>query len=174
MVACFDVWLHHATSILVAEICKVLGIKKTRTTPYHPQGDGMVERFNRTLISLLSTAIKDHHTKWEDHLRATCMAYNTSEQSTTGFTPFFLMFGREARMPIDIMFGRPPEHEGLSHPEYAIQLRDKFESSYDAVWQHRQRAFQRQKDLTIKHFMDIHTQKVLKKHFMEIHTEKVL
>ena len=55
------------------------------------------------------------------------------------------MFGREARMPID-MFGRPPENEGLSHPEYAIQLRDKFESLYDAVWQHRQRAFQRQKD----------------------------
>jgi len=133
-------------SILVAEICKVLGIKKTRTTPYHPQGDGMVERFNRTLISLLSTAIKDHHTEWEDHLRATCMAYNTSEQSTTGFTPFFLMFGREARMPIDIMFGRPPENEGLSHSEYAIQLRDKLESSYDTVRQHRQRALQRQKD----------------------------
>ena len=48
-------------SILVVEICKVLGIKKTRITPYHLQGDGMVERFNRTLISLLSTAIKDHH-----------------------------------------------------------------------------------------------------------------
>ena len=60
------------------------------------------------------------------------MAYNTSEQLTTGFTPFFLMFVSEARMP-DIMFGRPPENEGLSHSEYAIQLRDKLESLYDAV-----------------------------------------
>ncbi len=133
-------------SILVAEICKVLGIKKTRTTPYHPQGGGMVERFNRTLISLLSTTIKDHHNEWEDRLRATCMVYNTSEQSTSGFTPFFLMFGKEARTPIDIMFGRPPENEGLTHSEYAIQLRDKLESSYDTVRQHRQRALQRQKD----------------------------
>ena len=49
-------------------------------------------------------------------------------------------------MPIDIMFGRPPENEGLSHTEYAIQLRDKLESSYDAVRQHRQQAFQCQKD----------------------------
>ena len=47
-------------SLLVAEICKLLGVRKTRTTPYHPQGDGMVERFNRTLISLLSAAIWDH------------------------------------------------------------------------------------------------------------------
>ena len=106
----------------------------------------MVERFNRTLISLLSTTIKDHHNEWEDRLRATCMVYNTSEQSTSGFTPFFLMFGKEARTPIDIMFGRPPENEGLTHSEYAIQLRDKLESSYDTVRQHRQRALQRQKD----------------------------
>ena len=74
------------------------------------------------------------------------MVYNTSEQSTSGFTPFFLMFGKEARTPIDIMFGRPPENEGLTHSEYAIQLRDKLESSYDTVRQHRQRALQRQKD----------------------------
>ena len=133
-------------SLLVAEICKLLGVKKTRTTPYHPQGDGMVERFNRTLISLLSAAIQDHHHDWEEHLRATCMAYNTSEHSTTRFTPFFLMFSREARMPIDIMFGRPPETEGTSCSQYASQLRDKLESAYNVVRYHQQQSFQRQKN----------------------------
>ena len=124
-------------SLLVAEVFKVLGIKKTRTTPYHPQGDGLVERFNCTLISLLSTAIKDHHNEWEEHLRATCTVYNTSEQLTTGFTPFYLMCGREARMPIDIMFGRPPENEELSHSEYR---------GSNTVRQHCQQEFQRPKD----------------------------
>ena len=52
---------------LVAQICKMLGIKKTRTTPYHPQSDGLVERFNRTLVSILSAVVRDRHTDWEDH-----------------------------------------------------------------------------------------------------------
>ena len=51
--------------------------------------------------------VEDRHTDWEDHLRAICMAYNTSVQATTVFSPFYLMFGREARMPLDILFGRP-------------------------------------------------------------------
>ena len=55
-------------SQVIAEVCKLLKIKKTRTTPYHPQGDGLVERFNRTLLSMLATTIKDHEGTWEDHI----------------------------------------------------------------------------------------------------------
>ena len=95
-------------SLLISEMCKLLQIHKSRTTPYHPQGDGLVERFNRTLLDMLSTNIKDHQGTWEDHIRAVCMAYNTSVQPTTGFTPFYLMFGRQARIPVDVMFGSSP------------------------------------------------------------------
>ena len=76
-----------------AEVCKILNIRKSRTTPYHPQCDGLIERFNRTLLDMLATTCKDHPFDWEDHIRKVCMAYNTSTQSTTGYTPFFLMFG---------------------------------------------------------------------------------
>ena len=83
-------------SILISEICKLLQIHKSRTTPYHLQGDGLAEYFNRTLLDMLSTTIKDHQDTWEDHVQAVCLAYNTSVQSTTGYTPFYLMFGRQA------------------------------------------------------------------------------
>ena len=65
-------------SKLVSEMCKVLKICKTRTTPYHPQGDGLVERFNRTLISMLATATADDSLDWEECLPKVCFAYNTS------------------------------------------------------------------------------------------------
>ena len=81
-------------SDLIAEVCKLLHIEKSRTTPYHPQGDGLVERYNRTLFNMLSTTVKDHPHNWEDHIRKVCMAYNTCVHPTTGFTPFYLMFGR--------------------------------------------------------------------------------
>ena len=89
-------------SKIIEQLCKLLQIQKTRTTPYHPQGDGLVERANRTILSMLATVVENHK-DWESHLRATCMAYNTSIQSTTGYSPFFLMFGRKARIPVDLL-----------------------------------------------------------------------
>ena len=86
-------------SDLIAEVCKILNIRKSRTTPYHPQCDGLIERFNHTLLDMLATTCKDHPFDWEDHIWKVCMAYNTSTQSTTGYTPFFLMFGRQAPTP---------------------------------------------------------------------------
>ena len=83
-------------STLVKEMCECLGIKKTQTIPYHPQGDGLVEWFNRTLLNMLATTINDHPAYWEEHLQKVIMAYNTSVQETNGYSQFFLMFGREA------------------------------------------------------------------------------
>ena len=81
---------------------QICNIEKSRTTAYHPQCDGLVERFNRTLKHMLATSLKDHPFDWEDRLRKVCMAYNTSVHASTGYTPFYLMFGMEARLPIDI------------------------------------------------------------------------
>ena len=83
-------------SDIIAEVCKLLGVLKTRTTPYHPQSDGLVERCNRTLLNMLATAAQEKPFDWENHLRRLCIAYNTSVHPTTGYTPFFLMFGEDA------------------------------------------------------------------------------
>ena len=119
-------------SELLAEICKVLGIRKSRTTPYHPQSDGLVERFNRTLLDMLATTVKECPLQWESHLKKVCFAYNTSIQATTGFTPFSLVFGRQARIPIDVMFptNKP---EATTHSEFATALRKTLESAYELV-----------------------------------------
>ena len=92
-------------SKLVSEMCKVLKICKTHTKPYHPQGDGLVQGFNRTLISMLATATADHSLDWKECLSKVCFAYNTNVQASTGYAPFYLMFGRQAKLPVDLMYG---------------------------------------------------------------------
>jgi len=67
------------------ELCKLLQIEKSRTTPYHPQEDGLVERANHTLLSMLSTVVGEHKETWEAYLRPICMAYSTSIQPTTSY-----------------------------------------------------------------------------------------
>ena len=95
-------------SELIKEICKLLEIRKSRTTPYHPQGNGIVERFNRTLLDMLATTAHNHPSDWDLYIRKVCLAYNSSIHSSTGFSPFFLMFGREVKLPIDLMYGSNP------------------------------------------------------------------
>ena len=131
-------------SHLVAEVCKLLGINKTRTTPYHPQSDGLIERFNRTLLSMLASSGAQFSPDWEDYLRPLCMAYNSSVNPTTGYTPFFLMFGRQVRMPIDVLYGQPSESQ--SSPEYAAALRSRLELAFKYVRQRMRHHLQRQKE----------------------------
>lgn len=120
-------------STLISEICKILQVQKTRTTPYHPQSDGMVERFNRTLLSMLSIATGKHPSNWEDQLPKLCFAYNSSIHSTTGFTPFYLMFGRQARLPIDLMFGSVDSLPMHSPSSYAAQVSQSLMEAYQLV-----------------------------------------
>lgn len=87
-----------------SEMCKLLHIKKTRTTPYHPQSDGMVERFHRTLIRMLRSYVNGHHSDWDDHLPFVMMAYRSVEHETTGCSPNYLMLGREVSTPLDLMY----------------------------------------------------------------------
>ena len=65
----------------------------TRTTPYHPESDGMVERFNRTLPMMLAMFAGENRDDWDDLLPAVVMAYRSSVHESTGFSPYRLMFG---------------------------------------------------------------------------------
>ena len=134
-------------SRFLSEVCKLLGIYKTRTTPYHPQCNGLVERFNRTLLNMLSTCVGDYPFDWEHHLRKVCMAYNSGVQMSTGYTPFYLMFGRKARLPLDIMYGTNQPTAVHSMGAYAMQLQNLLLTAYDLVRDHITTQHQRQKTL---------------------------
>ena len=87
-------------SRLIQELCTILGVHKTRTTPYHLQSDGMIERFNRTLLNTISINAANHQLDWDCVLPKVMFAYRTSVHHSTGRTPYFLMFGREVKLPI--------------------------------------------------------------------------
>ena len=131
-------------SELLTEVCKLLNIHKTRTTPYHPQCDGLVERFNRTLLNMLARSTKDHPFDWEMQLPKVCMAYNTSVQSSTGYSPFFLMFGRKAKLPIDLMYGF--QQAQTTTNEYVAELQRTISTAYQHVREKVKGQHERQKE----------------------------
>ena len=87
---------------IMQELCLLGGAHKTRTTPYHPESDGMVERFNRTLLMMLAMFASKNRDDWDDLLPAVMMAYRSSVHESTGFSPYRLMFGEEFTLPMDI------------------------------------------------------------------------
>ena len=92
-------------SELIQELCLVSGVKKLRTTPYHPQTNGQCERFNKTLIDMIGTLDPKLKRFWQQQIPTLTYSYNALRCSSTGFSPYFLMFGREPTLPIDILFG---------------------------------------------------------------------
>lgn len=113
------------------EMQKMYGVKGSRTTPYHPQGNGQVERFNRTLLQMLRTLEPSWKLDWKSQLNKVVNAYNCTKNETTGYSPFFLMFGRHPTLPIDLVFPelqQPTRKQTYS--QYVAQWRDCMEDVY--------------------------------------------
>ena len=118
-------------SVLFAEVCQLLDIQKTQATPYHPQSDGMVERCNSTLEIQLSKFADYNQKDWDVHISMLLMAYRSAIYDTSGCTPAKLMLGRDLKLPIDLIYGRPGEEPAQTVTEYAATMQEKVEQVHN-------------------------------------------
>ena len=92
-------------SQLVADLCMLMGNQKIWTSPYHTQANGQCERFNSTLIGMLGTLPLEKKSEWNNHIGMLVYAYNCTQNSATGFSPYYHMYGRQHCLPGDVSLG---------------------------------------------------------------------
>lgn len=116
-------------SRVVSEVLQACSVHHQVTTAYHTQTNGLTERLNRTLTDMLSMYVSSNHINWDDALPYVTFAYNSSRHDTTGFTPFYLLFGREPPLMLDSLLPPQPDaslteftSDAISRAEEARQL----------------------------------------------------
>ena len=121
-------------SKVIQELCKIAGMKKSRTTPYHPMGNGMVEKFNSTLLRMLRTLHQEQKSDWKSYIPALVHAYNATKHDSTGFAPHFLMFGWHPRLAIDAYLGLDKISDSeKSRESYAQKMKKRLEFAYNVA-----------------------------------------
>lgn len=129
----------------IRELCSLIGAEKVRTTPYHPQGNP-VERFNRTLLSMLGTLEEKDKQHWRDFVKPLVHAYNCTRNDTTGYSPYELMFGRQPTLPVDLILGIDnPNETHQTHSEYVQNLRQRLQESYTLAVENSKKTGERNK-----------------------------
>lgn len=131
------------------ELQKLCGITRSKTTPYHPQGNGQVERFNRSLLQMMRTLKADEKLDWRKHLNKVVHAYNCSKHDATGFSPFYLFFGRHPVLPVDLVI--PSQNvsdksgKGTSYTSYVTEWKKRMGEAYRVASQNMGKSAQRGK-----------------------------
>ena len=108
------------TGHLISNLCELYGVQKLRTSPYHAQTNGQVERMNLTIIRMIGKLEQDKKARWSEHLPEMLAAYNGTRSAVTGYSPYFLLFGRKSRMPVYCLF--PTLHESPHHAKMEVSV----------------------------------------------------
>ena len=132
-------------SDLFANMCRLLGIEKTRTTPFRPQSDGQSERNIKTLSRMIAMSSEDQE-NWDEFLPFLSLAYRSTPHEVLGTTPNFMMFGREISMPVDVMLP-PCMEDHVSPHEYVEKLKNKLTYAYSLARKSLKKAAERQTSL---------------------------
>ena len=132
-------------SSLMKEICSILGVKKINTTAYHPQTDGLVERFNHTLTNMLAKKVEADGQDWDKHLPYVPFAYRASLQNSTQESPFFLLYGRDPRLPSSLALEIDPNRDHVDLCAYSEEVATRFQQAWELAQQSICHAQKRQK-----------------------------
>ena len=108
------------TGHLITNLCELYGVQKLRTSPYHAQTNGQVERMNQTIIHMIGKLEQDKKAHWSEHLLEMLSAYNGTRSAVAGYSPYFLLFGRKARMPVDYLF--PTLHDSPHQTKMEVSV----------------------------------------------------
>lgn len=114
-------------SRLFLELTTLLGIKKTRTTPLHPQSDGQVERQHRTILDYLAKFISENQRDWDQWIPWYLLAFRSSKHEATGATPAEVYLGQDLRLPLDLLRGFSPSDDVQEEGDYIQRLRGKLD-----------------------------------------------
>ena len=136
-------------STLFQELCKVLDIHKTRTSRFHPQSDGVVERMNRTIKKMLQAMVDENPEQWDEHLPYAMMAYRATIHESTKCSPNLLLFGDENRQPVDLLYGECiiGEEVPICPSEYVEWVRDAYRTAFSKAREHLKTTAEKQKKL---------------------------
>ncbi|KAL4233166.1 hypothetical protein ACF0H5_007851 [Mactra antiquata] len=133
-------------SQVIQELCMLMGVQKSRTTPYHPQGNAGPERFNRSLLEMLGTLENWQKSDWRKYIGSLVYAYNCIPHDSTGVSPYQLMFGRRPKLPIDSVFEQAlVDEEPVSVSEYIRDLGKRMKELREVVTVQTKKAQRRQK-----------------------------
>ncbi len=135
-------------SQFLQQVYQLLGIKGLKTTPYHPETDGLVERFNQTLVQMLRKFVNEVGTDWDQWLPYLMFAYREVPQASTGFSPFQLMYGHEVQGPLflvrELWEGISGTSTKINVVDYVLAMRKKLQQMTEFASAHLRETQKRQ------------------------------
>ena len=113
------------TSHLISNLCELYGVQKLRTSPYHAQTNGQVESMNQMIIRMIGKLEQDKKARCPEHLPEMLAAYNSTHSAVTGYSPYFLLFGRKSMMPVNCLFPTPRDSPHQAKMEVSVAVMQK-------------------------------------------------
>ena len=108
------------TGHIIMHLCDLYGVQKLRTSPYHAQTNGQVKHMNQTIIHMIGKLEEDKKACWSEHLPELLLAFNATHSTVTGYSPYYLLFGRRPRIPVDYLF--PTLHDSPHQTKMEVSV----------------------------------------------------
>ena len=136
------------SGVLLAEVCRLLGVEKSRCSAFHPEGNSKCERMMRTILGMLSKYLDANHDEWDVHIPLFMLGYRAKVHSSLGYSPYYLIFGRDPRTPASVQIQTPstaPKSASIS--EYVAKLTERIKLSHKIALEASNRRHARNKRL---------------------------